>query len=410
MDGVVGTFSRRARARAWATVVAITCVAGLSVLTAAPASAASSARQIDALVRTAVRTKGLNAVIVEARVRGRTVIRRAYGQSMAGVPATVNMHFRNGNVAAMYMSTLLLRLVEQHKAKLDDPVSKYVRGIPDGSRVTLRMLAGMTSGYKDYVRAPGFATRLYGNPFAPWTTKEQLNLALGPPDPLQFTPGTNFAYAHTNYVILGLALEKITRLPLQTALSRYVLRPLGLRNTQASQTPAIPPPVLHTYSSERRQFLGIPAGTPFLEDSTFWNPSWTFARGSIETTDITDLTRTAIDIGQGRLLTRSDYRMQIAPRLGFGHEQDGCLLCRKLTPAAGYGLGVFRVGPWIEAQPYFGGLGSVMAYLPSKRIAISVVVALGRGAFSADGAPDNYSGPLFSQIAKVLAPGNTPPA
>ena len=150
-----------------------------------------------------------------------------------------------------------------------------------------------------------------------------------------------------------------------------MLRPLGLRNTQASQTPAIPPPVLHTYSSERRQFLGIPAGTPFLEDSTFWNPSWTFARGSIETTDITDLTRTAIDIGQGRLLTRSDYRMQIAPRLGFGHEQDGCLLCRKLTPAAGYGLGVFRVGPWIEAQPYFGGLGSVMvtcrrSVLPSR--------------------------------------------
>jgi CubicO group peptidase (beta-lactamase class C family) len=207
-----------------------------------------------------------------------------------------------------------------------------------------------------------------------------------------------------------LALQKITRLPLQTALSRYVLRPLGLRNTQASQTPAIPPPVLHTYSSERRQFLGIPAGTPFLEDSTFWNPSWTFARGSIETTDITDLTRTAIDIGQGRLLTRSDYRMQIAPRLGFGHEQDGCSCAASSPQPPAMASASSGSGPGSKRSRTSEASGRSWLTCRRKRIAISVVVALGRGAFSADGAPDKYSGPLFSQIAKVVASGNTPPA
>jgi CubicO group peptidase (beta-lactamase class C family) len=67
-----------------------------------------------------------------------------------------------------------------------------------------------------------------------------------------------WSYAHTNYVILGLAVEKITRMPLQTAISQYVLRPLGLRNTTASQTPAIPAPVLHTVTSERRTFRHDP--------------------------------------------------------------------------------------------------------------------------------------------------------
>lgn len=108
------------------------------------------------------------------------------------------------------------------------------------------------------------------------TTKDQRRLALDQPQ--QFAPGTNWSYAHSDYVILGLALEKITGQPLNVALRRKVLRPLGLRNTVASQTTAIPQPVLHAFSGERRQFLGIPASTPFLEESTFWNPSWTLAR------------------------------------------------------------------------------------------------------------------------------------
>jgi hypothetical protein len=189
-----------------------------------------------------------------------------------------------------------------------------------------------------------------------------------------------------------------------------VLRPLGLRNTTASQTAAIPEPVLHTFTSERRVFLGIPPGTPFVEESTFWNPSWTFARGSVETSDIADLTRSAIGIGQGKLLTRRSYRLQMSPRIGFGRSRDDCLLCKRLTRETGYGLGVFRNGSWLAAQPLFAGLGSVAAYLPSKRISIAVAVALSEGAFDSDGNPTNYSKALYSQIGAILAPDDPPPA
>ena len=392
-----------------ALVAGVACVAAFAAVPAEAAAATSQRARIDAAIRAAFKTHGIRAVIVQATVNGKTVIKQAYGESLTGVPATVDMHFRNGNVVAPYMSTLLLRLVEQGKVELDDPVSKFVSGLPEGDRVTLRMLAGMTAGYEDYVRQPEFAKTLYANPFARFTTQQQINMGLS--KPIQFTPGTNFAYAHTNYVILGLALEQITRLPLQTALSRYVLRPLGLRNTRASQTAAIPEPVLHTFTSERRVFLGIPADTPFSEESTFWNPSWTFARGSVETSDIADLTRSAIGIGEGKLLTRRSYRLQIAPRIGFGHGQENCaLLCRTLTREKGYGLGVFRNGSWIAAQPLFAGLGSVAAYLPSERISIAVAVALSEGAYDADGAPINYSIPLYGEIGAILAPDDPPPA
>jgi hypothetical protein len=57
--------------------------------------------------------------------------------------------------------------------------------------------------------------------------------------------------------------------------------------------------VLHAFTSERRQALQIPAGIPFYEGSTYWNPSWTLARGAIQTTNLHDLSVTAAAINSG---------------------------------------------------------------------------------------------------------------
>jgi hypothetical protein len=148
-------------------------------------------------------------------------------------------------------------------------------------------------------------------------------------------------------VILRLALETITGQPLNVALRRMVLRLLGLRNTVASQSAAVPQPVLHAYSGERRAFLGIPPSTPFLEDSTFWNPSWTLPRGAVGTTDIADMTRTAIGIGSGRLLTRRHTARRSTRVSDSVVPQPGCGRCRTLNRLYGYRLGVVRNGAWI---------------------------------------------------------------
>ncbi|MBV9047334.1 MAG: serine hydrolase, partial [Solirubrobacterales bacterium] len=307
--------------------------------------------RIDRLIRTGIRAHDLHAVIVQVTVAGGPLITKAYGTSMTGVPATVDMHFRNGGVAISYMSTLLLRLVDQKKVKLGDPISRWLPGLRGARRVTLGMLAQMSAGYHDYELDPRLNDQLDADPFRQITTKEQLALALSAPQ--QFKPGTNWSYSHSDYVILGLVLEKITRQPLGMALRKQVLRPLGLTNTVGSNTPEIPAPVLHAYTSERREFLGINPLIPFLEDSTYWNPSWTLAHGAIETTDIADMTRTAIGIGTGRLLTRRSYQLQINPHLGFGRPQPGCERCQTLNRALGYGLGVFRSGAWILYNPSF---------------------------------------------------------
>jgi CubicO group peptidase (beta-lactamase class C family) len=381
-------------------------VASAVAMVAQPASAAPVRTRINALIRGAIAHDGIRAAIVQVTAAGRPIITKAYGSSMAGVPATTRMHFRNGAVAISYVSTLLLRLVDAGKISLDDPISRWLPGLPNARRVTLGMLAGMTAGYHDYVLDPQFVKATYTDPFVPTTTADQLRWAFD--EPLQFTPGTNWSYSHSDYVILGLALQKITGMPLGQALRKMVLRPLGLRNTIASQTPAIPSPVLHAYSAERKQFLGIPRSQPFEEDSTFWNPSWTLPRGSVETTDVTDLTRTAIGIGSGRLLSRASYRLMLDPRIGFGHPRTGCERCTTLTRTYGYGLGVVRNGDWVLQNPAFGGYAAIESYLPSKRISIAIAMTFKPSAYNYAGDLSPHWTKLYVRIGKIVAPEDPP--
>src|SRR5947209_1879710 len=103
------------------------------------------------IVADVVKQSHLNAAIVRVSENGREITTLAVGDSMTGVPATPAMHFRNGAVAISYVSTLLLKLVDQKKISLDDKLSKWLPDVPNSDRVTLRQLAQMTSGYVDYV-------------------------------------------------------------------------------------------------------------------------------------------------------------------------------------------------------------------------------------------------------------------
>jgi CubicO group peptidase (beta-lactamase class C family) len=268
----------------------------------------------------------LKAVIVRVTIDGREIVTQAVGESMPGVPATTNMHFRNGAVAISYVSTLLLQLVDEKKVSLDDKVSKWLPNIPYTDRVTLGQLAQMTSGYVDYVSTPELANQQYANPFRTRTPEELI--AISTKRPLLYEPGTNWNYSHTNYVILGLALEKITGKNMTALLQEKVLGPLGLNNTTDPGTPAITEPALHAYTSERRQTLKIPAGTPFYEDSTYWNPSWTITHGAIQTTNIYDLNATAVAVGTGKLLSpESHQKMLTKDLIGKTTTLAGCTTC-----------------------------------------------------------------------------------
>jgi CubicO group peptidase (beta-lactamase class C family) len=367
------------------------------------------AEAIVAIAREIMEQQAVKAVIVRVTIDGQEVVTAALGESMTGVPATTDMHLRNGAVAFFYVATLLLLLVDQGVVTLDDPLATWLPDLPDAEQVTLRMLANLTAGYPDYVQNPKLSQEVYADPFHQWTPEEQIALSLS--TPRVFAPGTNWDYSHTDYVILGQALEKITGQPLDVALQEQVLSPMGLRNTVAWSTPQITEPVLHAFTSERRQTLGIPKGTPFLEESTYWNPSWSFAQGAIQTSDIVDMTTTAEAVGEGTLLSPESHQAQIAPDLlGFGKPLEGCPACHTLNETYSYGLGAVLTGDWILQNPLFAGYGAVVGYLPAKKTPTAVATTYGEGAFDDEG---NYKysshQDIFGAIGNYLAPDHPLP-
>ncbi|MEU7811224.1 serine hydrolase domain-containing protein [Pseudonocardia sp. NPDC049154] len=397
--------------------VCLACTSGTapppsSPSSSGPSSVSADPAKADAVMKVVEDARAeahLKAVIVRVTIDGKEIATRAVGDSMPGVPATTDMHFRNGAVAISYVATALLQLVDEKKVSLDDKVSTWLPDIPYTDKVTLGQLAQMTSGYVDYVTTPELDDAQYANPFRTVTPEDLI--AISTRHPLLYEPGTNWNYSHTNYVILGLALEKITGQDVASLLRQKVLGPLGLDDTTDPGTPAIPEPALHAYTSERRQALKIPAGTPFYEDSTYWNPSWTITHGAIQTTDIHDLNATAVAMGTGTLLSpESHQKMLTKDLIGKTTTLPGCTTCHPQSPGYTYGLGIISSGNWVLQNPLFSGEAGAYAYLPSQKVAIAVAVTFDQAAFDpTTGDYKNSADVLWRRIAATLVPGDAPP-
>src|SRR5213593_4271084 len=369
----------------------------------------SQASAIATIVQDAMKTEHLRAVIVKVTQGDKVVTSQAFGESMTGVPATTAMHFRNGAVAFSYLGTLLMEFVDEHKVKLDDTIDRWMPTLPEANKVTLKMLANQTSGYPDYETDPKWLDAFIADPFHIWTFEERMKYAFA--RPMQFDPGTNCSYSHTNFMILGEILSKIGNKPLDTLLREKVLDPMGLKNTTASQTSESPSPVLHAFDSERRSALKVPANVPFYEESSFWNSQWGTPIGANQTTNIDDMATTAVKVGSGALLSKPSYEAMTGPHLlGFGKKQDNCApSCGTQTNVYNYGLGIVRSGSWLLQNPLLGGYAAIEGYLPSKKIAIAVAVTFAPEAFDSEGNYHNSGDTLFRSIGAYLAPDDAPP-
>ena len=396
-------------------VVLAGCAPASRTPDAAPSSSIAAANfakatEVAAIVRETMAQTHLKAAIIRVTMGGTEIVTQAFGESMAGVPAMPSMFFRNGAVAISYVATLLLKLVDEKKLNLDDTLSRWLPEIPHSDQVTLGQLAHMTSGYPDYVLGNAeFNAAFYADPFRQWTPQELLNYAVH--KPLLYRPGTNWNYSHTNYVLLGLALEKATGQEMPKLLADKVLGPLGLQNTANSSTPDIPVPTLHSFTSERRDALKIPAGLPFYEESTYWNPSWTITRGAIQTTNIYDLEATAWGIGSGKLLSPKSYQAMVTTELrGHTTALPTCpVTCGAQDNSYTYGLGIVLSGDWLLQNPMFAGESAIAAYLPAQKIAVAVAVTYDPAAFDGQGNYRNEADTLFRKIGAAVAPANAPP-
>ena len=118
-------------------------------------------------------------------------------------PMQVNNSMRIGSITKTFTATIILQLVDQHKLRLDDPVSKYQPDVPNGAHITIRQLLNMTSGLYTYSSDPGFIQALLADPYKVWQPEELLAIAFKHQP--YFAPGTGWFYDNTNYILLGVS-------------------------------------------------------------------------------------------------------------------------------------------------------------------------------------------------------------
>jgi D-alanyl-D-alanine carboxypeptidase len=205
-------------------------------------------------------------------------------------------HFRIASNTKTMTAAVAVLLAQEGELRLDDAVSKYVEGVPNGDDITVSDLLKMRSGLPEVTSAPELLESLDHDPGRVWTPEELLAVAFK--DPPMFAPGAEFFYCNINYILLGLIIEQVEGAPLAQVFQDRLFGPLGMKNTllPAAASNAIPEPYSHGYlygaSSYAMTDAPYPpelqatarAGTLEPSDYTDQNPSYATAAGGVIST------------------------------------------------------------------------------------------------------------------------------
>ncbi|MET7484656.1 serine hydrolase domain-containing protein [Streptomyces sp. NPDC005538] len=308
--------------------------------------------RLDKTIEDVRRQAAIPGVVVGLWMPGKGCYVRATGVADTAThrPMTTDGYLRIGSETKTFTVTALLHLVDEHRVRLDDPISRYVDGVPDGHRITLRQLAEMRSGLFPYSADPDFAKDLLSDPQRSFTPRELL--AYGFKHKNTFAPGKEFQYSNSNLVLLGLVIEKVTGQHLADYLDMHVLRPAQLPDTLLPHGTEFPDPHPHGYTNQTLSGATV--------DSTDWNPSWAWAAGGM-ISNLHDLHHWAKIVATGELLsTRTQaQRLKTIPT-GI--------------PGLSYGLGIFETGGWIGHNGSIPGYETVTVYLPAEKATLVVMI------------------------------------
>jgi len=180
--------------------------------------------KIDKVVTETLSRTGVPSASIAIVKDGQVAYLKAYGDARIEpkTAATPAMRYSIGSISKQFTAAAMLLLQEQGKLSLDDKVAKYVPDLTRANEVTIRQLLSHTSGYQDYWPQD------YVMPMMLQPVTAQKIMDQWAKKPLDFEPGTKWQYSNTNYVIAGVIIEKVSRMPLLKFLQEKVFAPLGM--------------------------------------------------------------------------------------------------------------------------------------------------------------------------------------
>ncbi|MER6375463.1 serine hydrolase domain-containing protein, partial [Streptomyces mirabilis] len=267
------------------------------------------------------RVTATGAVGAVAEVRqGGAVWRGSSGKSRLNgrQAAPVDGRFRAGSVTKTFTATVVLQLVGEGRLRLSDTAERWLPGLvpaPGGDKITVRELLQHASGLPEYTDGllDGDAPH---DRFRTWTPAELVRRAVKDGDrnrPLLFPPGTDHHYSNTDYIVLGMIIEKVTGRSYRTEIDQRIIRPLALRDTRLpGSSPFLTGPHSHGYEPVEKE-----DGTLVPVDYTTVNMSIAGAAGEIisTTADLDHFFRTLLS---GGLLRPAELHEMTADTSGDG--------------------------------------------------------------------------------------------
>jgi CubicO group peptidase (beta-lactamase class C family) len=330
----------------------------VAALPTGAAAAASSARRpptraeikafADELVQRSYPADGPGAAVLVARgdeVLYRTA--RGYADVGARRPLKPGSVFRIGSVTKQFAAAGLLKLVDAGKVGLNDPLSRYLPGFPNGDAITVRQILNHTSGVFSYTAIEGYMeSRIRED-----ATTAQM-IATFKDLPQDFAPGQGWNYSNSGYVLVGAVIEAASGEPWHAWLERALFKPLSLMYTGYGADPHFAAMQVNGYTLAD----GKPGPAMVL------SMTQPHAAGAL-VSNVDDLLRWNRALHEGRVLSPASYREMTTPT--------GAAIAR------GYGFGIetgkVRSADVLRHNGGIFGFVSSLSYLPGPDITVVVL-------------------------------------
>ena len=271
-----------------------------------------------------------------------------------------------GSVGKTFWLAPALQLVKEKKINLDDKIEKYLgketwfNRLPNAKDITVRQLMNHTSGLIRYEFKDQFTKDLTANPDKVWKPEELVAYLFDEKPP--FEAGKGWDYSDTNYIVLGMIVERVTGKRFYDLVTDRVIKPLKLQKTFPQDRREIKN-LIQGYAGDKNPFGGKNA---VLENGVFIiNPQFEWTGGGW-VSNAEDLARWAKSMYEGKA-----FPADLLPQMLDG-------VPAKLGKDVKYGLGVIirptRAGISYGHSGFFPGYMTDMMYFPESKIAVAVQV------------------------------------
>ena len=232
---------------------------------------------------------------------GKVIFKKGYGLANMewNIPNTPDTKFRLGSLTKQFTAMLIMQLVEQGKLKLEGKITDYLADYPKaaGDKITIHHLLTHTSGIPNYTSFPSFNEKLSRNRYKPADFIKQFSDL-----PLEFEPGSTYAYSNSGYFVLGAIIEKVTGKTYEKVLQANIFTPLQMNNTGYDMSFKILPKRATGYDKWNLEY----------ENAPYIDMSIPYAAGSLYST-VEDLALWDQALYSDKLLSASSKAIMFTP-------------------------------------------------------------------------------------------------